>query len=394
MSRLGKRVRFVWATLLMAMLLFGLLSTMGSAADPEPEWTRYPDSNYDPGPGWPQGWTPPQPPSQIPPERQAEYEQLNNQEPPGNRTERLVLRVDPGPKWIQEYPYYWKYGYVDCGQTTYLYYYPYPDLHLIKEMTGEQYSAGEDSPGGCGYYQVVGISKPSRPDPDWVEREQLIDQMHLDIGWSRKGLDDCTFATENSPQSILVCFNGGEASKVFDAPAYLDTTVSRVRVPVRFVSELMGAKVTWQEAAGQVTIDFPEVEREIVKLTSKPGYSTTDWWIPNTFDLADGTTEMKREPVFQPARQIVLIVGEKTAYVDGQPVTIDAPPVILPPGRTMVPLRFVSEQLGAKVYWVGDDPIFPYLGGLAGTYEVHIYTPFHPWFDSPNWFLENRGVKS
>jgi S1-C subfamily serine protease len=43
-------------------------------------------------------------------------------------------------------------------------------------------------------------------------------------------------------------------------------------------------------------------------------------------------------------------IGNKTAYVNGLPVSLDVPPQIIN-GRTMVPIRFVSENLGAEVNW-------------------------------------------
>ncbi len=43
-------------------------------------------------------------------------------------------------------------------------------------------------------------------------------------------------------------------------------------------------------------------------------------------------------------------IGNKTAYVDGVPVSLDVPPQIIN-GRTLVPIRFVSENLGAEVGW-------------------------------------------
>ena len=46
-------------------------------------------------------------------------------------------------------------------------------------------------------------------------------------------------------------------------------------------------------------------------------------------------------------------IGNKTAYVDGVPVSLDVPPQIIN-GRTMVPIRFVSENLGAEVNWDQD----------------------------------------
>ena len=63
-------------------------------------------------------------------------------------------------------------------------------------------------------------------------------------------------------------------------------------------------------------------------------------------------------------------------------------------GRTMVPVRFIAEQMGAKVYWVGAEPIFRRDDGtISGTYQVHIFTPFFPLYEYPSWYLENRAVR-
>lgn len=45
---------------------------------------------------------------------------------------------------------------------------------------------------------------------------------------------------------------------------------------------------------------------------------------------------------------IELIIGRTTGKVNGEPVVMQVPPTIIS-GRTVVPLRFVSENLGAKV---------------------------------------------
>lgn len=47
---------------------------------------------------------------------------------------------------------------------------------------------------------------------------------------------------------------------------------------------------------------------------------------------------------------VELQIGNPTATVNGDPVTIDVPPE-LREGRTFVPLRFISESLGAVVDW-------------------------------------------
>ncbi|MEZ4813394.1 MAG: stalk domain-containing protein [Caldisericia bacterium] len=45
-----------------------------------------------------------------------------------------------------------------------------------------------------------------------------------------------------------------------------------------------------------------------------------------------------------PTRKAVLKVGSNKAIVDGEEIELDAPPAIIS-GRTMVPLRFIQEQL-------------------------------------------------
>lgn len=61
-----------------------------------------------------------------------------------------------------------------------------------------------------------------------------------------------------------------------------------------------------------------------------------------------------REEVFvaSGSREILLRIGDTRAQVDGREVGLDAPPILLGE-RTMVPLRFVSENLGATVRWDG-----------------------------------------
>lgn len=50
-------------------------------------------------------------------------------------------------------------------------------------------------------------------------------------------------------------------------------------------------------------------------------------------------------------RTVELTLGQKQAFVDGRQVYLDVPADTLE-GRTMVPLRFVSEALGADVKWL------------------------------------------
>ncbi len=90
-----------------------------------------------------------------------------------------------------------------------------------------------------------------------------------------------------------------------DAGTYIDYDTTFV--PIRFVSEALGAGVTWDGPSATVTI------------------------------IDDGTA-------------IQLTEGKRTAYVNGAQVDLKKS-VRITGGRTFVPVRFVSESLGAAVGW-------------------------------------------
>ncbi len=54
-------------------------------------------------------------------------------------------------------------------------------------------------------------------------------------------------------------------------------------------------------------------------------------------------------------KKIILTIDTNIVNVNGTSQTIDVKPIIIPPGRTFVPLRFISETLGATVVWNEDD---------------------------------------
>ncbi|GIO85890.1 hypothetical protein J25TS5_28220 [Paenibacillus faecis] len=81
----------------------------------------------------------------------------------------------------------------------------------------------------------------------------------------------------------------------------------RVQVPVRFVSEALGAKVGWNSGTKTVTVEL-------------------------------GTDK------------VVLVLDQKTYDVNGEQKRMDTAAARVG-GRVFVPLRFVSEGLGASVKW-------------------------------------------
>jgi phosphate transport system substrate-binding protein len=93
----------------------------------------------------------------------------------------------------------------------------------------------------------------------------------------------------------------------------------RTVLPVRFVAESMGAGVSFTKR-------------------SNGGVSRVNLGLP------DSSTTLKA---------ITLSLDSTTATVNGQIVTLDTTPVIRE-GRTFVPIRFIAEQLGAKVTSTAD----------------------------------------
>jgi len=93
-----------------------------------------------------------------------------------------------------------------------------------------------------------------------------------------------------------------------DARPYVEQTTNITYIPIRFVSDHLGARTSWDKQKQQVTI------------VSKSG------------------------------KKIEMTIGSKIAYVNDKAKTlIDAPILPLYPNHVMVPLRFVAEVMGAQV---------------------------------------------
>jgi hypothetical protein len=91
----------------------------------------------------------------------------------------------------------------------------------------------------------------------------------------------------------------------FDVPPQIDN--GRVLVPLRGVFERLGATVAWDDQTQTVLAQR-------------------------------GTTSVS------------LVIGNTQAMINGRPAMMDVPAMLVG-GRTMVPLRFVSQTLGANVNW-------------------------------------------
>jgi hypothetical protein len=111
----------------------------------------------------------------------------------------------------------------------------------------------------------------------------------------------------NVTEGIKVIVDGKEVGFP-DTQPYINDD-GRTMVPIRFISEKLGATVDWK------------TEKSNIVVTINKGTKT-----------------------------VILVTGEKKAKVDGETITFDTQAVNIN-GRTMVPLRFVSEAFGAQVDW-------------------------------------------
>jgi hypothetical protein len=98
----------------------------------------------------------------------------------------------------------------------------------------------------------------------------------------------------------------GEKNVMLDSPPFIEKGTTMV--PLRFIGEGFGAEVKWENIGkGRVVINIKN-------------------------------------------KNIILDIGSNTAYINDVPKQLLAPPVIKN-GRTFVPVRFISEGLGAEVGW-------------------------------------------
>jgi len=95
-----------------------------------------------------------------------------------------------------------------------------------------------------------------------------------------------------------------------EAAPWIDAKSGRAMVPLRVIVEAFGATVEYRY------ISFDDERVSII------------------FNL----------------KRIDLRIGSNIAYIEGLPVKLDAPPVIIN-DRTFVPIRFIMETFGAKVDW-------------------------------------------
>lgn len=115
----------------------------------------------------------------------------------------------------------------------------------------------------------------------------------------------CSVTVSAKTPAISIYLNGDKINSV--VPPYILPKVNITMVPLRVISQNLGASVDWEQ------------KTQTAKIT-------------------------------QQKRIISMKVGQKYAFVNGEKVDLETS-VQVKNGRAMVPLRFVSNQLGLEVTW-------------------------------------------
>ncbi|MED5017547.1 family 10 glycosylhydrolase [Paenibacillus chibensis] len=140
---------------------------------------------------------------------------------------------------------------------------------------------------------------------------------------------------ETSKKSITITLDGDKINS--DVAPYIIPKVNVTMVPLRVISEGLGASVNWEQASKTVSIN------------------------------GSGSS-------------LALTSGKKTALVNGSAVALDAS-VDIKNGRIMVPLRFVGENLGLQVVW---NQAAQSIALLSGSYIPSLPNPAEPGQPSPS----------
>lgn len=146
---------------------------------------------------------------------------------------------------------------------------------------------------------------------------------------TKMSMDQLMMLSVNPNGDVMVFYNGTPVT--FDQKPVIVN--DRVLVPYRAISEAMGNDVEWDEATRTVT-------------------------------ATKGTDN------------VLLTIDSTEAIVNGETFTLDSPAIIIE-GRTMVPLRFLSEGLGNQVEWVDTMRIVTISDGTVQNDNV-VVNPFMP----------------
>lgn len=162
---------------------------------------------------------------------------------------------------------------------------------------------GNNNPSSIGKYVSAGCVRMHNDDVHW-----LFDQLQLytpvKIGHFSADFHEAARNVGYEINKPIEVFVNGEVLELEQHPRFVN---NRVLVPLRAIFSNLGAKVTWDHKTQSIT-------------------------------------------AVKGDRTVKLSIGSTKAFINGQETSLDVPAEIFE-GYTYVPIRFVSEALGAKINW-------------------------------------------
>lgn len=188
-----------------------------------------------------------------------------------------------------------------------------------------------------------------------------------------------TVFSEGSTEKVTVTLDGNEI--IFpDAQPFIDSR-DRTLVPIRFVSEALGAEVSWEDATQTVTI---------VK-----GHDTITYTIGNlgaTLNNVkfafDTIGILKEDRTFVPLRFISELLYCTIEWLEDSAtvvITSPAPPVAFPEPKLTV--HFPNDEYSGKLFWITVDNIRDFSDCNNYQFKVDFTNPVEF-----NVFEENEGA--
>ncbi|SMP62481.1 stalk domain-containing protein [Anoxynatronum buryatiense] len=198
-------------------------------------------------------------------------------------------------------------------------------LYRVRARNANGFSAYSNEMGGI-IEQVADPEAEEPEEPGEMEEPEVPGEPEPQP--ETPGLPPSTPSAPSGEGIVIRFFINQSDYFVNDSLETMDTSPiisgGRTLLPIRYVAEALGATVGWDAGDQRVTIQFNE--------------TTIELWINRNSARVNGVMQQ---------------IDANNAQVT---------PVIIPPGRTMLPLRFVAENLGSSVDWepVGQEVIIVY----------------------------------
>ena len=154
-------------------------------------------------------------------------------------------------------------------------------------------------------YEFAGWFADKKLTKEYNFSKKVTEGFTLYAAWEEEGNEDNQIILTIDKKKAIVF---GETVTNDVAPIIVS---DRTMLPIRFIAEALGAEVTWDEDKREVTISRDDTE-------------------------------------------IVITIDSDEAKVGWEKVKLDSP-AFIENDRTYLPLRFVAENLGAKVEWIEDE---------------------------------------